>query len=560
MNLYIITLNYCKYQLDNLNKQVNNIVVKNINLQLNNINQINNYIKLNFNYKNKIYLILKDKYIYFNNNYLLLIKNLNKYKFYKFNNNWLINYNNNNNNINQIEINNKISKKFTRIDYESNLYNKSLVFLYNNGNNKRDIVVYNNLMNKKYPTNIINIKNITINKKILISIFLDKKVGFQDIFFNKLINIDYGNNNGINITLNVYNGYNKYKFLENNIKYFLKNSKIKDCEFNFYNFENLDINIDIQSTKIRISNLKYFNNLNFDYNFIIDNSHILDCKEIFKKLYMQNKDLCVPYLYQEKTKWSNFWLDYDENGYYLYNDNYENILNLNVKNIIKIPYFYGTILINKSIFEVYDISEAYNNNLWSIGDYDMAFCSNLRHNEIDINLLCDIKYGRILKLNEIKKYWDKNYSDIYLLKDSRIDWCNKYLSKNILENIDNLSKIKYSEYITDLFDFNFFTAKFCEELIYICEDYNNWYMAVHPPARSECEERMRGSRPSRIAASRNKRSTATLGRTLPSLIVNINASAFASVNISGFILRSLLSNVGMQSRLSLLHLVLLSVP
>ena len=128
----------------------------------------------------------------------------------------------------------------------------------------------------------------------------------------------------------------------------------------------------------------------------------MDDTNVFLDLLKQDKDVLVPLLRQIDTNFSNFWTDLDENGYYKSSNLYHNIIRGNINNIINIPYFYGTVLIKKDIFNYITYSEIYNNNKWNIGDIDMALCNNFRNKNIQMIELIK-KYGRIIKYDNAEK-------------------------------------------------------------------------------------------------------------------------------------------------------------
>ena len=41
------------------------------------------------------------------------------------------------------------------------------------------------------------------------------------------------------------------------------------------------------------------------------------------------------------------------------------------------------------------------------------------------------RFGRIIQISEASKYWKKQKLDLYLGKDSKIDWERKYIIHNI---------------------------------------------------------------------------------------------------------------------------------
>mgnify|MGYP007000310353 CR=1 len=59
-----------------------------------------------------------------------------------------------------------------------------------------------------------------------------------------------------------------------------------------------------------------------------------------------------------------------------------------------------------------------------------------------INLNSKHKFGRIIETTEAVKYWDRKNLDLYLIKDSLIDWEQEYLDPGLYNNINNLNNLE----------------------------------------------------------------------------------------------------------------------
>nr|QBK89143.1 MAG: uncharacterized protein LCMiAC02_02370 [Mimivirus LCMiAC02] len=377
-------------------------------------------------------IILTDKYICLNKNLINILNNNidNECSNYKLGNNWLFIPGPHNGEIKELNI----CKEITRQNYneiiKTSTDNMTCIY-YNTGKNPRDIVLFERYVDHLYP--IIPKKytdDFKFSNNLEINIFLDKKSGFQDELFLYILKIDFGSgSDGENIELNVYNGFTNYLWIKDWLEDKIQHSKISKCKFNFINFEKLDENVSKQTKEYRLISYKKFHNSNNDYYFVIDNTHMLDNSNVFKALYLQNRDIMVPLLYQDGKLFSNFWTDYDEKGFYLNSDIYYKILSLKIKHILSIPYFCGTALIKKSIYEEFDLNKSYSNNKWLDSDHDITLCNNLRNNNIGMYLHSGERFGRIIQTSEASKYWDKKQKlDLYLTKDSKIDWERKYSS------------------------------------------------------------------------------------------------------------------------------------
>ena len=54
---------------------------------------------------------------------------------------------------------------------------------------------------------------------------------------------------------------------------------------------------------------------------------------------------------------------------------------------------------------------------------------------------------------------------LYLINDSKKDWENCYIMKNVRDNLNNVDTITIREVVKDAFTFILFTPRFCRELI-----------------------------------------------------------------------------------------------
>ena len=344
--------------------------------------------------------------------------------------------------------------------------------------NKKSILI-RRLIDNKFNDSIKFLDNFLFNQKLEINIFLDKKVGFIETFLLKILNLDYGNN-GNNIEINIYNGLNKFNYIKHWIVTKLKNTRINRARLKFINFDEMDNNLYSQSIKLREYSFDKFKNSENHYYFIIDNLHFIDEEDTFKNLLLQNKDLIVPLLIKPDKLFSNIWYDISEAGYYKRCNEYFDILNCKKNYLVTVPYFYGTALINKNLFTNYKHNKLYINNKWENEDMDMALCNNLRNENISMYLISNKQYGRIIDNSNAINYWRKKNIDLYLIEDSFIDWEQKYIHESLYNDI---TKIEYKQPIQDLFNFQFFKRKFCEELIEEAEIYGNWSSGIKKDKR-----------------------------------------------------------------------------
>lgn len=313
--------------------------------------------------------------------------------------------------------------------------------------------------------------------------------------------------NGIDnvLLLNKYENYSVNKVLNN---YGYKNINNK-CDYNFkirvnvmiysyYNIECLNIlkNIDypkelldiniytlfelslpINEIKIhKISELeaykemyKYY--LNYDYMWIIYSNTIITEPNVLKDLIDSEKQFVAGLVVRKDTLHSNFWGKLTKKGWYSRSHDYIDILNRKKINIWNVPYVNSNILINKNIFEKYDLFK--DNNF---EDVDMQMCHNMRNYNESIYLTNQKLYGYILPEDSKNLYIDyKNNLNIN-------NWTkNKIFSPEYLKFYDDgdISILKEFKTGTDIWCFPFFSTEFCDFLIKVAETNGNWSGGVY---------------------------------------------------------------------------------
>ena len=482
-DIIIISTSYNSYEQNLIKKQLgDNIEYKNVDYDFYNVIKNDNLDSdLHNMYNNKILIILKDKYVGIGKLDLLLKLPFNSY--INFGNNKII-YNSTSHSldIDNLKEYNDSENKFilpcNKYNYDKILENTTTCLFYLEKKDiylEKEVILFKRIIDLLYPITSQHFTNseFIFNKKLYMDIFLDKKAGFLEDMLYYLINLNYGSD-GTNIVLNIFNGYTKNEWVLDWLSKNISLSKIPKCKYNVINFKTMDSNLTNQSMNLRLESFERFTKSEMDYYFIIDNSHMLDNINTFRDLYIQDKDVIVPLLKQDETMFSNFWTDISDSGYYESSDLYYNILNMKTNNIYNIPYFYGTVLIKRNIFITHSSKNFYSNNKWSEGDIDMALCNNFRKLGINMFINTSQQYGRIIKLEQIEKFWEKDYVDLYLINDSKIDWERKYITEEVYNNRNNVSNINITEPIRDMFNFMFFTPLFCETIINISKKSNNW--------------------------------------------------------------------------------------
>ena len=480
MLFVIFTNNYNKYDMELLKRQINavqikysiiNIVEKIVNYET----YIDKYICENMETEYNI-IYFDSKYVILNNFDKLekLLNNEENVKYWFDNNVIFRHINNQSEYLSYDLVQNGICKLITRSEYDNLLKDEVSCMLYLNTISDydkfdRDIIIYKRLLDLKCPQPLMNLDNgLQFNFVVEIHLFIDKKSGFIKNLLKSIIDLNYRKEL---IILSIYNAFSKYNWIVD----WIKKLNSKYLKLNIIKFRVQDNNSSTLSIIYKKQSLLNFRKSKSDYYFMMDNTHIIDNKNMLKLLICQRKDCIVPLLLRPKCLWSNFWSDISEAGYYLTSVFYQDIIKQNKKGLYLIPYFNNTVLLSKNLMNLYNV-ETYldNENKYSIHNTDMNFCYNLRKNGINIYIQTDTIFGRVIKTDDARQYWDKKNLDLYLINDSKKDWENCYIMKNVRDNLNNVDKITIREVVKDAFTFILFTPRFCRELIEETEAINLW--------------------------------------------------------------------------------------
>jgi GR25 family glycosyltransferase involved in LPS biosynthesis len=178
-----------------------------------------------------------------------------------------------------------------------------------------------------------------------------------------------------------------------------------------------------------------------------------------------DRDIVAPLFLQSNSNFSNFWGDLDENGYYARSFDYMDIINQKQKMLWNVPYICGNILLKKDAVMRYPSLFKDNSHL----DVDMQFCHNLRlRNELMYLLNLQI-YGTIAEEDEdttIVLNGTKWLKEDYL--------CSEFYDFMYGNDYDARKSSVFNEVIPDVWQFPFFTEKFCDELVEVATVHGNW--------------------------------------------------------------------------------------
>ena len=171
------------------------------------------------------------------------------------------------------------------------------------------------------------------------------------------------------------------------------------------------------------------------------------------------------------TYFNNLWFDRTENGYFkastidpqgdhLYLSYYANFL-----------VFFNKPMIQSQLNIDKFIDDAKKDKI-PLGDFDIMISNFFyRHNIPIFTFNHRSELGYIVEDTE---YHNDPYQNLKDLSSNRYFWMKHYLSNNIIDIIYTEKEPKYVEPIPYLFEIDFFSKKFCSEILQIAEDKDSW--------------------------------------------------------------------------------------
>jgi hypothetical protein len=207
-------------------------------------------------------------------------------------------------------------------------------------------------------------------------------------------------------------------------------------------------------------------NSSADYIWIIQADHIINHPETLNHLLAEDKDIASALLKEKDSNFSNFWGDISELGWYKRSDDYFDILERKKTGAFKVPYINGNILFRREVYQRNPFLTTEHTD-W---DLDMNICFNLRISGEELFIVNKEVYGNIEK------------SDVFLERNILDGWTEETLLhpdflnflKNFRLNRSNVETSVFKELGTDIWQIPFFTPGFCDYLIQVAEERNQW--------------------------------------------------------------------------------------
>ncbi|XP_044301321.1 procollagen-lysine,2-oxoglutarate 5-dioxygenase 1 [Varanus komodoensis] len=204
-----------------------------------------------------------------------------------------------------------------------------------------------------------------------------------------------------------------------------------------------------------------------EYYFSLDADVVLKNQDTLRVLVEQNKLVIAPLVSRLGKLWSNFWAALSPDGYYARSEDYVDIVQGRRVGLWNVPYISSAYLIKGSLLR----SQLTQHDLFHSGklDADMAFCHNLREQDIFLFVTNQQHFGHILSLENYQT--SHLHNDLWQIFSNPEDWKEKYIHENYFTAL----KGKLVETpCPDVYWFPIFTEEACDELVEEMENFGQW--------------------------------------------------------------------------------------
>ncbi|XP_014258320.1 procollagen-lysine,2-oxoglutarate 5-dioxygenase 3 [Cimex lectularius] len=263
--------------------------------------------------------------------------------------------------------------------------------------------------------------------------------------------------------------YNKVKFHEPIVQAFVKkNSKKYSSVKQILPDDNLD------EDSAQDIMMEYCLKKECDYLFVLYSLAMLERPDTISRLIQQDKSVIAPLLTRYNEAFSNFWGALNTDGFYARSFDYMDIVNNRKRGVWNVPYISVCYLVKSS--QLSFLSGAYKSDKY---DPDMAFSSSLREKGVHMYVDNTVDYGYMTNPDS----YDTKLlnADFYQVIDNQHQWERRYLHENYSQALQPGSTIQQP--CPDVYWFPITTARFCNELIGIMENFGKWSSGTNTDER-----------------------------------------------------------------------------
>jgi len=201
--------------------------------------------------------------------------------------------------------------------------------------------------------------------------------------------------------------------------------------------------------------------LNVDSVAHMDNPHLL------KLMIEQNRPVLAPMIIRPYQAWSNFWGSLTSDGFYARSIDYMEIVQNTKRGVWNVPFVTSLYLVRGDVIANKKTKPSYIHNLL---DADMAFCTNMRINDVYMFVTNRIDWGHLVTADNFETTHLSN--EMYEISNNRWDWEKRYLHVNYSHSLDTEKQVAMP--CPDVFWFPVVTERFCDELVAEMEHYGSW--------------------------------------------------------------------------------------
>uniref|UniRef100_A0A8D0MDW2 Procollagen-lysine,2-oxoglutarate 5-dioxygenase 1 n=1 Tax=Sus scrofa TaxID=9823 RepID=A0A8D0MDW2_PIG len=208
------------------------------------------------------------------------------------------------------------------------------------------------------------------------------------------------------------------------------------------------------------------------YYFSVDADVALTEPKTLRLLIEQNKNVLAPLMTRHGRLWSNFWGALSADGYYARSEDYVDIVQGRRVGVWNVPYISNVYLIKGSALR----AELQQTDLFhhSKLDPDMAFCANIRQQDVFMFLTNRHAFGHLLSLDSYQT--THLHNDLWEVFSNPEDWKEKYIHENYTKALAGklVETPCPSQPCPDVYWFPIFTETACDELVEEMEHYGQW--------------------------------------------------------------------------------------
>nr|XP_037840962.1 procollagen-lysine,2-oxoglutarate 5-dioxygenase 1 isoform X2 [Chlorocebus sabaeus] len=301
---------------------------------------------------------------------------------------------------------------------------------------------------------------------VLVGMFIEQPTPFVSLFFQRLLQLHYPRKH---MRLFIHNHEQHHKaqveeFLaEHGSKY--QSVKLVGPEVRMANADARNMGADLCRQDRSCT-----------YYFSMDADVALTEPNSLRLLIQQNKNVIAPLMTRHGRLWSNFWGALSADGYYARSEDYVDIVQGRRIGVWNVPYISNIYLIKGSALR----GELQSPDLFhhSKLDPDMAFCANVRQQDVFMFLTNRHTLGHLLSLDSYRT--THLHNDLWEVFSNPEDWKEKYIHQNYTKAL--AGKLVETP-CPDVYWFPIFTEAACDELVEEMEHFGQWSLGDNKDSR-----------------------------------------------------------------------------